>query len=42
MGDAAVIEINGVRLAFSTDSFVVQTAGVPPAARSATSPSTGP
>src|ERR1700704_531026 len=24
MGDAAVIEVNGVRLAFSTDSFVVK------------------
>jgi len=41
MGDAAVIEINGVRLAFSTDSFVVKPL-VFPAARSATRRSTGP
>ncbi len=29
LGDAAVVEVNGVRLAFSTDSFVVQPAFFP-------------
>ncbi len=37
MGDSAVLEVGGVRLAFSTDSYVVKPIVFPPAARSATS-----
>jgi hydrogenase expression/formation protein HypE len=37
LGDAAVVEVNGTRLAFTTDSFVVQPAFFP-GSTSASSP----
>ncbi len=40
LADSAALEIGGARLAFSTDSFVVRPLFFPPAAASATWPST--